>query len=266
MKILAIGDPHGDIEKIKKLKLKLKKIDIILITGDLGSAKLLRAKAFENMERKKLGLPEKKYSPIQEKKAFMEAYTSSIKLVKYLSLFAPVFIIFGNVESSDNETKAHSKKIGLPLPCLCKNLNSMKNVKVINNHRINFKGVKIGGLKYFLDSCWVREFNPSDFKEKLVKAKKQTEQAKKVLSRFESLDILLCHQPPYGVLDQVHAKFAPKNWQGKHAGSKVILNYIRSKKPGYVFCGHIHESEGMKKIGKTRIFNLGEGGVEVLEV
>ncbi len=55
MKILAIGDPHGELEKIKKIPLS--NIDLILITGDLGSASLIRKMTFDNIERKKQGLP-----------------------------------------------------------------------------------------------------------------------------------------------------------------------------------------------------------------
>src|SRR3989344_5426344 len=111
MKILAIGDPHGDLEAVKKIPIK--NVDLILLTGDLGSASLMRKMAFENVERKKHGLLEKEYSPKQRKKAFMEAYTSSTKVVSYLAKFAPVYIIYGNVESSNAETKKHSKEIGL---------------------------------------------------------------------------------------------------------------------------------------------------------
>lgn len=36
MKILAIGDHHGNLQKIKKIPIK--NIDLILLTGDLGRA------------------------------------------------------------------------------------------------------------------------------------------------------------------------------------------------------------------------------------
>jgi Icc-related predicted phosphoesterase len=209
MKICAIGDPHGSLDKITQIPLS--DIDLILLTGDLGSASLMRKMAFDNIERKKQGLDEIEYTPKQEKKAFMEAYDSSIKLVKYLSKFAPVYTIFGNVESSNKNTKKHSKEINLPLPYLYNDLNLIKNVKVINNRLVNFNGIRIGGLEYFIDTSWVRDFKPSDYKKRLSRAKKQTDKAKKILNRFESLDILLCHQPPYGVLDKVTAKFAPKD-------------------------------------------------------
>ena len=52
MKILAIGDPHGDIGKVRKIPFR--EVDLILLTGDLGKADLVRKRAFENIDRKKI--------------------------------------------------------------------------------------------------------------------------------------------------------------------------------------------------------------------
>jgi Icc-related predicted phosphoesterase len=264
MKICAIGDPHGNLDKIKKIPLS--GVDLILLTGDLGSANLMRKMAFDNIEREKQGLDEVEYTSIQKKKAFMEAYISTMKTIRYLKKFAPVFTIFGNVESSNYDTMRKSKKLGISLTYLANDLNSLSGVRVINNRVANFRGIRIGGLEYFVDTIWVREFKPSDYKDSLVKAKKETSKAKRVLQWFDSLDILISHQPPYGVLDKVSAKFAPKHWQGKHAGSQAILKYLKAKSPKYVFCGHIHEGYGMKKVGKTEVYNLGVGEYKVIEI
>ena len=99
MRICAIGDPHGSLDKIKQVSLS--DVDLILLTGDLGSANLMRKMAFDNIKRKKQGLDEIEYTLAQKKKAFMEAYISTMKIIKYLRRFAPVFTIFGNVESSN---------------------------------------------------------------------------------------------------------------------------------------------------------------------
>ena len=48
MKICAIGDPHGELKKIKKVS---KDVDFYLVTGDLGKADLARKKCFENIGR-----------------------------------------------------------------------------------------------------------------------------------------------------------------------------------------------------------------------
>lgn len=54
MKILAIGDPHGNLSKIKKIPIK--NSDLILLTGDLGKADFARQRFFKNIKRKKQGL------------------------------------------------------------------------------------------------------------------------------------------------------------------------------------------------------------------
>ncbi len=264
MKILAIGDPHGGLNKSRKIPLN--EADLILLTGDLGSANLARNMAFENIERNKQGLPEIEYSSMQRKRAFMEIYNSSISLVKHLARYAPVFWISGNVEQNNAETRKQSKEIGIRLPLSYDAINRIKGVRLINNRLANFNGIRIGGLEYFTDSSWVREFRPEDYSDRLEQARKESEKARRVLGNFGKVDILLCHQPPYGVLDKVTFKGAPEHWRGKHAGSKVILDYIRKLQPNYVFCGHIHEGEGVKKIGNTEVYNLGVRGYKIISI
>jgi len=121
-------------------------------------------------------------------------------------------------------------------------------------------------VEYFIDVSWIREFRPSDYKDNLNGARKETKKVRRILSRFNGFDILVCHQPPYGILDKVTAKFAPRHWQGKHAGSKAILDYIKKEQPKYVFCGHIHEGKGYKKVGNSEVYNLGVCGYKIVEI
>jgi len=264
MKILAIGDPHGHIDKIRKISMK--GVDLILITGDLGSANLMRQMAFENIERKRKGLPEKENSPAKKKRAFMEAYTSSMRIIRYLARFAPVITIYGNVESTNVQTRKQSKELGFPLPFLTDDLKALPNVSVINNRLRNFDGVRIGGLDYFVDTNWVQDFKPSEYRNSIKAAKKSTEKARRILKKWGYVDILLHHQPPYGFLDKVTFASAPRHWRRKHAGSKVILQYLKTYQPRYSLCGHIHEGKGRKRIGNTLVYNLGVGGFQFLEM
>jgi len=76
------------------------------------------------------------------------------------------------------------------------------------------------------------------------------------LARFESLDplVLICHAPPHGTeLDRVR--------DGLHAGSKAVRDFVDRVQPEYLFCGHIHEAEGVTvPMGKTRATNVGKRG------
>lgn len=261
MKIYAIGDPHGDLDKIKKIPLS--DADLILLTGDLGSANLARETTFKNMEKIKKGLPEKKQTKNKIKKAHDEIWYSASNVLSYLSQFAPVYTILGNVENSNPLVEG----LDDTLSDLPQKINKLKtNTHYFGNKKKKINTVTIGGLDFFTDIDWVENFEPPKYDERMFIAEKGTKKAKSLLKSFGKVDILVCHQPPYGILDKVTAKVAPKNWRGKHAGSKIILKYIKSKSPKYVFCGHIHESQGMKKVGETEIYNLGIGEYKIVEL
>ena len=260
MKILVVGDPHGAIENVRKVSSK--GIDLILLTGDIGKADLARKRHFENINRKKEGLPELEETAKHQKVVHMEIHNSTIEVLKYLSKIASVYSLQGNVGiPSTSQIRKEKKKYGLNLPSTREKINSMKDFYLVKNSVKTIGGLRIGFLEYFVDTNWVQDFKPSDYKKKLQKAKKATDKARRILKRFGSLDILVCHQPPYGYLDEVTGKFgAPKHWHGKHAGSKVILDYIKKYQPKYVFCGHIHEGKGKTRIGKSEVYNVGFNG------
>ena len=119
-----------------------------------------------------------------------------MKVMRYLSSIAPTLTIFGNVEYHNDYAREQSKELGKKLPFLYDDINKLRNASVINNKVRNINGVRIGGLVYFVDTSWVMEFKPSDYKDRLKDAKEQTNKAKRILKEFRNLDILVCHQPP----------------------------------------------------------------------
>ncbi len=265
MKILVIGDPHGDLTKLKRIPKKGP--DLILLTGDIGKADLARKRAFENFERKKRGLEELEDDSKYIKNVYAEIHNSTLRVLRYLSKFAPVYTIQGNVGIPTlSQVRKDNEKYGLNLTSTYEQMKLMKNVNLIKNRLRIIEGVRIGFLEYFIDTCWVKEFKPPEYKKNIKNAREETNKAKRVLNRFRNLDILICHQPPYRILDKVTWKEAPKNYQGKHAGSKVILDYIKRTQPQYVFCGHIHEGEGKVKIGKTEVYKLGIAGYRLIKI
>jgi len=259
MKILVVGDPHGS-EKIKRIPVK--KVDLILIPGDIGKADLARKNYFRKIERDKKGLPEIPESKKEVKAKVKEIYDSTIRIAKHLSKVAPVCSILGNVGETmldKQKMEREEKKFGVIFPRLGTALKKIKNFNLVRNKIRIIKGLRIGFLEYFIEDFWVSSFDPKN-KDLKKSSKKQTAKAKKILERFGRVDILVCHQPPYGILDKVTAKYAPKHWKGKHAGSKTILKYIKKFQPRYVVCGHIHEGKGKKRLGKTTIINTGHSG------
>ncbi len=76
------------------------------------------------------------------------------------------------------------------------------------------------------------------------------------LARFTPLSplVLICHAPPHGTaLDRVR--------DGVHAGSRSVRDFVDRYQPEYLFCGHIHEAEGVEIVlGKTKAVNVGKRG------
>lgn len=62
--------------------------------------------------------------------------------------------------------------------------------------------------------------------------------------------VLVVHNPPFGTdCDKIPGDI--------HVGSKMLRSYIEEIKPVLVVTGHIHESQGISKIGETFVINPG---------
>lgn len=237
MKLLVVGDPHGVLPK----KIPKEKFDAIIITGDLGKADLGRKFFFENIRREKEGLPKKKATKKEKNQMKTEVEESTLKILKFFSRFkVPIYTLVGNVPFKKRK---------------------MKNVNIVQNKMITIRGMKFAFLENFVEMHWFKEFKVKD-KNRMKKGRKETLMAKKIINKFSKhkADILVSHLPPYGILDKFDNPIGQKHWQGKHAGSKLVLAYIKKYQPKYVFCGHMHEAKGKAKIGKTIIYNVGYSG------
>ncbi len=264
MKIAAIGDPHGNLDKITKIPFE--GVDIVLLTGDLGKTDMLRRQAMQYLSIPRPGPREKRSHAEGFRQAFLTAHETALKLAGYLAGCCPVFIVRGNADLSNYDIRKFSRIFGIGLPFLYQCLSKIRGVRLIDNRVAVFKGLRIGGIKYFTDICWAEEFGLDGLEKVKKRALQDTGKISRALGRFGSVDILLSHIPPYGVLDRVDSASVSPAWIGRHAGSKTILEYIRKWQPRYVFCGHIHESEGFEKVGRTEVYNLGMGGYKIIEL
>jgi uncharacterized protein len=66
--------------------------------------------------------------------------------------------------------------------------------------------------------------------------------------------IFISHNCPYKTeLDKIKKGVQ----KGNHYGSYLLKKIIVELKPSLVICGHMHENQGMQKIGRTLIVNTG---------
>ncbi|MCS7314539.1 MAG: metallophosphoesterase [Bryobacterales bacterium] len=113
-------------------------------------------------------------------------------------------------------------------------------------HERSFRvaGYHIAGLGYS---------NPTPFD---TPGEYSEEEIARRLEKFASLEplVLICHCPPWNTpLDRVR--------EGVHAGSRSLREFVERVQPAYLFCGHIHEAEGIAvQLGRTQAFSVGKRG------
>ena len=95
--------------------------------------------------------------------------------------------------------------------------------------------------------------SPSEFSEDDIAAYLQTGYE---MVQDAPCKILVAHCPPYRTaIDRLHS--------GYHVGSTSVRHFIERHQPDICISGHIHESPGEDRIGKTRLLNpgmLAQGG------
>ncbi len=223
MKILAIGDPHGKLPKNLSSIVKKNKIDVIICTGDvpLTPNNPVNPDSWKNFMKKS----ENNYKDIVE---------------KLCSFGLPMLILRGNMFMGS----AKHDKITRNIFSKYKNLIHVRTGKK-----------KLYGQDFILCDMIYEEHNirgKKSFYYNLLRSNKNRGKKLNTLLKELKNPILVSHAPPFGILDKIHS--------GKHVGSKILLKAIKKYPPKIVFCSHIHEAKGVKKLGKTIIYNLGSHG------
>lgn len=95
------------------------------------------------------------------------------------------------------------------------------------------KSLTVYGFPYTMCPKWAFEKTEEEIEILLTKEKKP--------------DIMLCHNPPFGICDRVDS-FG-------HIGSMSIRNYLLDQKPKFCIFGHIHEGYGTYQLGETLCIN-----------
>jgi Icc-related predicted phosphoesterase len=85
----------------------------------------------------------------------------------------------------------------------------------------------------------------------------------KKLQSFE-FKIVMCHAPPEGINLDLAVDWYPNGEQIKeHVGSKSVRRLISKYQPDLALFGHIHESTGVCRIGRTLCVNPGASNKEM---
>jgi len=220
MKILLCADAHGELPIISKNE----KVDLMLVAGDFAKGDALRRMIFENGSRE------------EAKQEIIESSEFFIKQMKKFN--CPVVFGLGNAEEfCKKEIVELMKKNG---------------ILYSENGIVEILGLKILCVNFFLEEWWARRYR-SERQSTVDRAIKDEKKLKKLFSRLGTVEIIVSHLPPYGILD----KDQGLNELGASIGSKILREFIDKKKPKLVVCGHLHNPEE-KKFGKTLVVNPGK--------
>jgi Icc-related predicted phosphoesterase len=259
MRILVIGDFHGKFPSKLKERLSRESFDVIVSTGDFCHNKELERLFFRYAYGTDIGLGEfigKRKNNELERKNLLAGF----KVLKVLnSLGRPVMAVTGNWDPVDYE------EVGLPK---MKDANSknfkafvkkMKCIKMIDFESTNYSGVNFVGYPRSTypgkPSLRIQKRLKDNAKEVLDKINADNKRYFNIFKGLVSKDtVFISHNSPYRTKLDIIGKGSQK---GRHYGSYLVKKIITELKPRLVLCGHMHENQGVQKIGRTLVVNIG---------
>lgn len=267
MRIVVMGDFHGNFPDKLKSKIEREKPDLIVDLGDHFPFHY-RNIWFENGydSRKPLWdfIGKNKYQQL-----VLKDLIDGEKMIKKInSLKVPVITVVGNIDYSNLFDTFDYKSDGWKWNEQDFFNKIIKRYPNIANFTYSF--YKFGN--YIFIGAGGHSF-PGFVKSKSYRKHKKI--LDKLFRRFmeENKDkkiIFVSHNVPYKTkLDLVSNKKAHKLAKNKHFGSKLIRRVIDQYQPVLHVAGHIHESWGMQKLKKTICVNPGsvhEGRYVVIDL
>jgi Icc-related predicted phosphoesterase len=268
MKILVVGDFQGKFSNKLMNNIKKEDFDIIICVGDISGLDEWRHWAMARMNAMKKGKPipeaveyfgKKKYRELLKKE-----YKSAKEVYQKLDSFGkPVFYIFGNTDDGwyNYPFEAKGSKVKKRNANIIKNL---KNFISLNYKTKEYNSIEMLGFGGYMD---IEAFlKPEFFKERgeeyKRRVKKRLDKSRiklfNIANKMKGNKLFIFHYPPKGIFDIIKSKNNPMN--GESAGVLAFTDSIKKFRPKLVLCGHMHEYQGKKKLGKSIVINPGDTG------
>jgi len=252
--VCVYGDVHGR-------KIKIPKADCYFLVGDMCGVEggITNNKKFQKEMEKSPDEKERFLRSRWEVEFVHSRSRSGFGTMDELDKTGkPVYFVSGNREVIFN---ALVKGLGLGIPSFYDMIKELENVACIDNKVITICNRKFMGIPFVMggynDKIKEMFSNIRGVGEILLSHQKM---AVEFMNKSREADIIISHNPPYGVLDII-----PR--LKMNIGSKDVLEFIKKTQPGHVWCGHIHNETGCEGVGNTRVCTLAPyGKYKIFEV
>lgn len=269
MKILVIGDFHGKLLRKFNALINKEKIDLVISLGDYPPFKYRKLwfKYCYGHERELWEvIGKKRYKKIVD--GDLREAENAIK--KLNSLPVPVYTVLGNIDHPDPNDIIDAKPPEWDWDRKRDYAVSDMIKKYKNIHRIDYKALKFGDYIFI---GMRGHSSPGSVKSRAYK--KHRKILDNLFRRFKKENrgnkiIFVSHNIAYNTkLDELSlkaVKFAAKSAgerikeikkRKRHYGSKLARRIINTYHPLLHLGGHVHESAGKDKIGRTTLINPG---------
>lgn len=185
---------------------------------------------------------------------YREVFSKAASLAKRRKV--ELILICGDITNFGHVTQAKSfltplTSMNLPVlyvPGNC-DLSSFLEEKIENTQNLHASCTKIKDTAFIGVGCAPSSYlhTPLEFPENWLMH--SLKRGFKMCSSEKKL-IILSHTPPFNTKVDLA-------YMNQHIGSKSLRCFIEKKKPLAVFCGHVHEAQGIDQIGDTLIVNPG---------
>lgn len=270
--MVVLGDFQGVFSDKLKKRLSKENFDLIIGVGDYGGIDDWRpwlAANFKSTTSKnaKWITPKEFFGVAKLRKLVKKDREAGKKVLKEINkLGKPAIIVFGN---TDDEWYSHPEYTMKAKKMLRNYLAKLKNVKEITYSNKLFKGVQFIGFGGYMDiEAYFNKKNLTYQDDEIVKRRLKKHLGMR--NRFFKLinkaksgreKLFIFHYPPIGKFDIIRAGWKGNPMIGKSSGVRFYNEAIEKYKPRIAFCGHMHEYQGVKRMGKTLIVNPGDAAV-----
>jgi len=264
LKFLAMSDLEGRHDLVKRLlDADLSTYDLLLYKGDTPDPqvykKIRRAMTLSGDQwsaRTSTGIFDEHE---ESRKAFRKSVEDSTIINNLFGEIKKKLPIYGVLGNSDTVPTMIAPKIGMEA------VDFSKHINIVHNKIEQFKGfalVGYNGRVRYIDEEIVEAPQLSFLEEKAL------EDLHKLFKQVDpEKTIFVTHAPPYGVLDKVAPEWVSygvgtygEKAKDGHIGANAFRTIAFEYQPLMHTFGHIHETPGVEKHGRTTFMNGGAMG------